>query len=541
MPIEIFVLILLAVTFFFIVLFQGRAHKRLNTVIEALGFKPKRIFLSSQRRETFQGEPIKLEISKDVLRILFPLTTAVSFTIRKKGDAPSWESGKQIKTGQADFDAKFSIITHAERETMELFLHSEVRTLLDTLFNGWIEEVECDGDHLQAAISIQSQADPLLLQVASESLLKLKRLLEGKQTAKETKWGSPSRLTLYFLYAFPLLLAIAQIVLAVWLPASVRKDFEPTNSVSLVLKSIIISSPLILLYLYVSFAITRRYPASGKKFYACLLFAFIWFLSAFPFSQGVNGYFDRSALREVSYTVVDKIPSKKGQTFLLILEEEGKKKDIGEDIVRQRLSRLFSSGTVKLAVKRSEYLRAKPGQTQAKVFLRAGALGVTWIDGYALSEGKIGEVADKGCHDKAFNLYKSGHLDEAIDEYTKCIAVKGEDGLLYYNRGVAYRQKGLHREALQDFERAIELNPEMIKAYQNIDWILAQKKEWPRIVALWSKYIAIKSQDPEGYYERAGAFYQDHQMEKAMEDLKKACALGKREACDWLKKKGLSR
>jgi len=41
------------------------------------------------------------------------------------------------------------------------------------------------------------------------------------------------------------------------------------------------------------------------------------------------------------------------------------------------------------------------------------------------------------------------------------------DGEIYYNRGVAYHKKGLFDEAIADYTRAIEINPEDAEAYHN--------------------------------------------------------------------------
>ncbi len=45
----------------------------------------------------------------------------------------------------------------------------------------------------------------------------------------------------------------------------------------------------------------------------------------------------------------------------------------------------------------------------------------------------------------------------------------------------------------------------------------------------------MKPEDPEGYWERAGAYYHAGRLREAKDDLKKACTLGKRDACEWQK------
>ena len=37
----------------------------------------------------------------------------------------------------------------------------------------------------------------------------------------------------------------------------------------------------------------------------------------------------------------------------------------------------------------------------------------------------------------------------------------------YYNRGIAYGDKGEYDKAIEDYSKAIELNPEYAEAYNN--------------------------------------------------------------------------
>lgn len=39
--------------------------------------------------------------------------------------------------------------------------------------------------------------------------------------------------------------------------------------------------------------------------------------------------------------------------------------------------------------------------------------------------------------------------------------------MAYYNRGIAYDEKGQHNKAIADFTKAVELNPKFAGAYNN--------------------------------------------------------------------------
>jgi len=55
--------------------------------------------------------------------------------------------------------------------------------------------------------------------------------------------------------------------------------------------------------------------------------------------------------------------------------------------------------------------------------------------------------------------YRQGDLDQAIADYSRVIELSPELALAYYNRGYAYREKGLKAQAVADFEMYLQLEP----------------------------------------------------------------------------------
>ena len=49
--------------------------------------------------------------------------------------------------------------------------------------------------------------------------------------------------------------------------------------------------------------------------------------------------------------------------------------------------------------------------------------------------------------------------ERAIADHTKAIALDPNDANAYYNRGVAYEQKGDKDQAIADFRKVLEINP----------------------------------------------------------------------------------
>lgn len=64
--------------------------KNREAIIQNLGFKPRKIYLSSNIRTSFQDETFTLDISRgDKLRLLMPAKSSVGFTITERENSRS--------------------------------------------------------------------------------------------------------------------------------------------------------------------------------------------------------------------------------------------------------------------------------------------------------------------------------------------------------------------------------------------------------------------------------------------------------------------
>jgi len=67
-------------------------------------------------------------------------------------------------------------------------------------------------------------------------------------------------------------------------------------------------------------------------------------------------------------------------------------------------------------------------------------------------------------------------LDEAIVQYQKAIELQPRLPQAYNDLGNAFRRKGMAAEAMACYQKAIELQPQFIPAQINLTWMLAT---WP--------------------------------------------------------------
>ncbi|TFK41280.1 hypothetical protein BDQ12DRAFT_600655 [Crucibulum laeve] len=68
-------------------------------------------------------------------------------------------------------------------------------------------------------------------------------------------------------------------------------------------------------------------------------------------------------------------------------------------------------------------------------------------------------------------LMSSKKYDEAIDSYTKAVALDPSNPVYYSNRAAAHSSKGDHLAAVGDAEQAISVDPKFVKAYHRLGYV----------------------------------------------------------------------
>jgi tetratricopeptide (TPR) repeat protein len=118
-----------------------------------------------------------------------------------------------------------------------------------------------------------------------------------------------------------------------------------------------------------------------------------------------------------------------------------------------------------------------------------------------------------------------GKLDQAIQDFNIAIQLDPNDAVSYNNRGMANRLLGNFDLAIQDYNKAIEINPESFEAYNNravAYGTIGQSNEAMRDL---DKVIQINPQLWFAYYNRALIYDNQKEFERAIQDLDKAIKL----------------
>ena len=138
----------------------------------------------------------------------------------------------------------------------------------------------------------------------------------------------------------------------------------------------------------------------------------------------------------------------------------------------------------------------------------------------------------------AKDLMRQGHkrfkqsFRQAITQYDMALQFDPTLAQAHYWRGVAESKLSQYAVALQDCRAAVELDPDYFEAYRMIDDLLARDNRWDDIVAYWNTFLRANPQHAEAFLERAGTYHHQGNQPKALADLKKACDLGLKKACE---------
>jgi tetratricopeptide (TPR) repeat protein len=133
--------------------------------------------------------------------------------------------------------------------------------------------------------------------------------------------------------------------------------------------------------------------------------------------------------------------------------------------------------------------------------------------------------------DQALDLYREQKWPEAIAAFDALLQESDRDAERRFWRGMAHWKLGHTEQALQDFRRAIELEPTNFDAHRGADRILSRQQRWDEILEMWDRYIFRVPTNAEAYFERGGTYFHKKDLAAAQADAARACELGKAEAC----------
>ena len=129
-------------------------------------------------------------------------------------------------------------------------------------------------------------------------------------------------------------------------------------------------------------------------------------------------------------------------------------------------------------------------------------------------------------YNRGDTFFDLGKFEDAIQNYDKAIELDSNvNSVYYYNRGNAYFSLGKFEEAIQDYNKAIDLNPNDDLSYNNKGNAYFSLGKFEDAIQDYNKAIDLNPNNASYYYNRGTTFANLEKFEDAIQDYNKAIDL----------------
>jgi tetratricopeptide (TPR) repeat protein len=199
-----------------------------------------------------------------------------------------------------------------------------------------------------------------------------------------------------------------------------------------------------------------------------------------------------------AYTLYDKINEKAlsaGKEKLFVLSLIGKGISIGRPECYQGTIGTLAIGIFKIAEDYKDFL---DNEEKTILYVHLGVynnmlknndLAIEYYSkSLAITTKKVAPFI-YACRGRAYE--NKGEYDRAIGDYNKAIELDPELAGTYNSRGIAYTYKGEYERAIRDHEKAIELDPQCFETYLYKAFTYDQMGKEKEAINLYNKFIEL--------------------------------------------------
>jgi len=127
--------------------------------------------------------------------------------------------------------------------------------------------------------------------------------------------------------------------------------------------------------------------------------------------------------------------------------------------------------------------------------------------------------------DEGITLGRSGKYDEAIECFDKAIQINPKYAEAWYNKGTALDFLGKHNKAIECFKKALSIDPDYADAWHNKGIALGKLGKYNEAIECFDKAIKINPDHAEAWYNRGIAFTLSGESSNAMKCYDRAYVL----------------
>ncbi|MDJ0555567.1 MAG: tetratricopeptide repeat protein [Microcoleaceae cyanobacterium MO_207.B10] len=147
------------------------------------------------------------------------------------------------------------------------------------------------------------------------------------------------------------------------------------------------------------------------------------------------------------------------------------------------------------------------------------------------------EKAEKCRQQATHELYNQGLIKlqkrnntGALEDYNRALNLNPNNYQSYNNKGIAIAQLGNFREAIENFQQALELNPKDPQSHHNLGAAYAELGELNQAIEYFSKALELNPKDSQTYYNLAVVRFKIGDKQGALLDYDQAIALNPKNA-----------
>lgn len=118
-----------------------------------------------------------------------------------------------------------------------------------------------------------------------------------------------------------------------------------------------------------------------------------------------------------------------------------------------------------------------------------------------------------------------GQSQEAIANYTRSLEFNPQSAVTYNNRAILYQQQGDYLPALADYDRAIDLEPDYAPAYNNRGIVYSDQQDYGPAIADYDKAIELDPDLASPYLNRGNVYQKQEDYSRAIADYDQAIEL----------------